>query len=142
MAISNWSPQSQRNEPSISPVRHCEWIRTSGTPFVTSPKTSAIALSICRLPLRTSRSKPTARNMPHLVGIRVAAIPRTVPVGAFSFIFERVPGLGDRSRLLRPGEIRPPLFKERCERLLGFRGAHPHSELVVLELYRPLKLFA
>src|SRR5260221_1778557 len=131
----------QRSDPSISPVKHCEWIRTSGTPFVTSPRTSASALSICPLPLRTSRSKPTARNMPHLVGIRVAAIPRTVPVGAFGFIFviRASPGLGDRSRLLRPGEIRPPLFKERCERLLGFRGADALGEFLVLESHSLLE---
>src|SRR5882724_5126009 len=29
-AKSSWSPQSQRPEPNTSPVRHCEWMRTSG----------------------------------------------------------------------------------------------------------------
>src|SRR5438552_11300478 len=86
IAISNWSRQSHRSDPSISPVRHCEWMRTSGTPAVTSPRTSASAVSTRWTPLSISRSNPNARNIPHLVGSRVEATRAAVPICAVGFI--------------------------------------------------------
>src|SRR6266571_3404425 len=144
MAISNWSPQSQRNEPSISPVRHCEWIRTSGTPFVTLPKTSASAVSTRRSPFEISRSNAMARNIPHLVGIRVLPTRRTVPACAlgFTFVFWTSAWLSNGRRFLNSGEIRRALLKKRRKCLLGFRGADALGEFLVLELYRPLNLLA
>ena len=42
IAACNWGPQSQRNEPNTSPVRHSEWTRTNtGSSFSHSPLTSA-----------------------------------------------------------------------------------------------------
>src|SRR3954468_9539885 len=87
IAISNWSRQSHRSDPSISPVKHCEWMRTNGTPAVTSPRTSASAVSTRWTPLSRSRSNPNALNIPHLVGIRVEAIRRTIPIWTVASIF-------------------------------------------------------
>ena len=48
-AISSCWRQSQRSEPKTSPVRHCEWIRTSGGAECTSPITKATASSTRRV---------------------------------------------------------------------------------------------
>src|SRR5262245_34607965 len=90
MASSNWPPQSQRSEPKISPVTHCEWTRTSGAPGLGSPCTSASAVSTVRPQTHTPRSNPIASNRPHLVGRRVDAIRHSAPVGAAAFaLFSR-----------------------------------------------------
>ena len=42
IAVVSCQPQSQRDEPNTSPVRHLEWMRTSTSPAdATSPYTSA-----------------------------------------------------------------------------------------------------
>src|ERR1700692_1147647 len=80
MAISSWSWQSQRSDPSTSPVKHCEWMRSNGMPSVGSPMTIASAVSSRRVPFDTSRSKPMASNIPHLVGMRADAMRHSGPV--------------------------------------------------------------
>src|SRR3954471_10780805 len=91
MAISSWSWQSQRSDPSTSPVKHCEWIRSNGTPSVGSPMTIASADSTRRVPFDTSRSYPMASNFPHLVGMRVAAMRQSSPVSAALIVFAIIP---------------------------------------------------
>src|ERR1700693_3582306 len=93
MAISSWSWQSQRSDPSTSPVMHCEWIRSNGTPSVTSPMTSASAVSTRRVPFEISRSYPTASNMPHLVGMRADATRQSVSVCTALIDFSLVSGM-------------------------------------------------
>src|SRR5262245_16288221 len=68
--------QSQRSDPNNSPVRHCEWIRTNGTPFDTSPMRSTIAVSTSEESPGRSRSKAIVWNTPHRVGKRVDATRR------------------------------------------------------------------
>src|SRR5258706_5221773 len=78
MARSSCSPESQRSDPSTSPVKHCEWMRTSGASPVRSPSTRAIAVWTRWTPFTTSRSKPNSSNTgPHLVGNRVETTCRT-----------------------------------------------------------------
>src|SRR5450755_489148 len=59
--------QSQRSEPKTSPVKHCEWMRTSGEPECTSPITSATASSVLA-PFPATVAKPWIRNCPQRVG--------------------------------------------------------------------------
>src|SRR5882724_12018428 len=80
IAISNCSRQWQRREPSTSPVKHCECTRSSGVPWLTSPRMRANALSLRRPRSSRRRSNPTARNTPHLVGSVVETTRRTVPM--------------------------------------------------------------
>src|SRR5271170_2456409 len=87
MAISSWSRQSQRSDPSTSPVKHCEWIRNNGTPSVRSPMTIASAVSTREVPFDTSRSNPTASNIPHLVGMRADAIRQSGPAWTMPVMF-------------------------------------------------------
>src|SRR5713226_6906449 len=87
MAISSWSWQSQRSDPSTSPVKHCEWIRSNGTPSVRSPMTIASAVSTRGVPFDTSRSNPTASNIPHLVGMRADAIRQSGPTWTTPVMF-------------------------------------------------------
>src|SRR5882762_8104802 len=109
MAIASWSPQSQRSDPSISPVKHCEWIRSSGTPAVGSPMTIASAVSTRCVPFETSRSYPMASNMPHLVGMRVDATRHSVPVCTALIVCAVIAGMALRGALLcfRNGATRP-----------------------------------
>src|SRR5262245_52162612 len=141
MASSSCPPQSQRSEPSTSPVTHCEWTRSSGTPWRGSPSTSASAVSAVRPPVATSRSKPIISNMPHLVGKRVDAIRHSAPVCAvalalFSCVDIRVDLIGASADLFgrdvghRLGEIGWTLLEEGCECLLGFCGARSLAELL------------
>src|SRR5947208_440666 len=111
MAISSWSRQSQRSDPSTSPVKHCEWIRSNGTPSFGSPMTIASADSTRRVPFDTSRSYPMASNIPHLVGMRVDATRQSSPVCAALIVFALIPSfLGvltkDLSRILRCAFLR------------------------------------
>src|SRR6476659_6189948 len=77
-AISSCCRQSQRKEPNTSPVKHWEWIRTSGTAERTSPMTRATAVSsFRRLPSPNSPSKPRIRNAPQRVGKSASATLRT-----------------------------------------------------------------
>src|SRR6266436_8841563 len=87
MAISSWSWQSQRSDPSTSPVKHCEWIRSNGTPSVGSPMTIASADSTRRVPFDTSRSYPMASNIPHLVGMWVDATRQSGPTWTMPVMF-------------------------------------------------------
>src|SRR4051812_26296385 len=58
-------------------------MRKSGAPSVRSPRTKASAVSARRVPFKISRSNPSVRNMPHLVGIRVETTCRTSPICTF-----------------------------------------------------------
>src|SRR5262245_44250111 len=138
MASSNWPPQSQRIEPNTSPVRHCEWIRRSGTPRRRSPRTRASAVSVVPPPVPPSRSNPIPSNKPHLVGKRVDAIRRSAPVGAVALalflcvdiranLFADLFGRDVRRRL---GEIGRTLLEEGCKCLFRFCGAHSLTELL------------
>src|SRR5437868_8831087 len=72
MAAANCSPQSQRNDPRISPVKHCAWMRSNGAAAVVgSPR--VIASAALALPFATSCTYPVALNRPHFVGMSVDA---------------------------------------------------------------------
>src|SRR6266568_1604591 len=146
MASSNWPPQSQRSEPNISPVRHCEWTRRSGTPWLRSPSARASAVSTVRPPVNRSRSYPIASNMPHLVGKRVDAIRHSGPVCAVAFALFSCVDIGvdlicagtdlfGRNRRRRFGEIWRTLLEERRQRFLSFCGAHAFAELAVFDFH-------
>src|SRR5689334_7521322 len=55
-------------------------MRSNGAASVTSPRTIASAVSAGWLPFETWRSNPMALNIPHLVGMRVAATCQRMPV--------------------------------------------------------------
>jgi hypothetical protein len=74
-------------------VKHCEWMRSNGAPLVNSPRTIASAVSARWLPFDTSRSNPMALNIPHLVGIRVAATRQRIPVCAVLIVSVLVPSI-------------------------------------------------
>src|SRR5438105_10706736 len=79
MAAANCSPQSQRNDPRISPVKHCAWMRSNGaTAVVGSPR--VIASAALALPFAPSCTYPVALNRPHFVGMSVDAMRRGGPV--------------------------------------------------------------
>src|SRR5262249_43830015 len=130
MASSSCPPQSQRSEPNISPVTHCEWTRSSGAAWRRSPSVSTSAVSTVRPPVPTSRSYPLAWNVPHLLGKRVDAIRHSAPVCAFAPVlcscvdirvdlmcWRRLDLFGCDGRL-RLVEIRRTLFEERGKRFL------------------------
>src|SRR6266404_8846298 len=62
-----------------------------------------------------------------------------IPDAAFQLCFASLPRT---CILLCSLEVRRTLFKERCERLLCFRRAHPRGELFVLDFYRLRDLLA
>src|ERR1700752_3203565 len=131
-------PQSQRCEPNTSPVRHCEWRRTSGAPSRRSPSTSATAVSTFWPATHMSRSNSIASNMPHFVGIRVDAIRHSAPVCAVVFALFACVNIAStlvRDRGLFGGnarrgvcEVGRPLLEERRQRFLGLRRAQPRGE--------------
>src|SRR5215813_9327619 len=144
MARSSWPPQSQRIEPNTSPVRHCEWTRTSGRPRLRSPSTRARAVSAVRPPVHTSRSNPIISNVPHLVGNRVDAIRHSTPAcAAARDLFSSVDigvdliaagtDLFGRDGCFRLVEIRRTLLEKGRQRFLGFSRAHALTELLHFE---------
>src|SRR5258705_2154056 len=125
IAISSWSLQSQRREPSTSPVEHCEWMRTKGASPRRSPSDIAIAVSTRPDPFPVSRSNPRARNTPQRVGMRVEATRRSVSVAMVEgegFMEGFLLGLS----FLGSGSV---LFEERREDRLDFGRAHPRRKL-------------
>src|SRR5262249_48500610 len=149
MASSSCPPQSQRSEPNISPVTHCEWTRRSGTPWCRSPSASTSAVSAVRAPVNRSRSYPIASNTPHLVGKRVDAIRHSAPVCAVApVLFSCVDmastsfagggadlfGRDVRRRLV---EIRRTLLEERRQCFLGVGGNDVLRELLEFTLHCP-----
>src|SRR5262245_31940848 len=144
MASSSWPPQSQRNEPNTSPVRHCEWMRKSGTPRRRSRSIRASAVSAVRPPVHTSRSNPIASNVPHRVGKRVEAIFHRGPVCAVALalvscvdiridLIRAGADLFRRDVRRRLGEIGRTLLEECRQRFLGFCGAYALTELLHFE---------
>src|SRR6185312_10193392 len=121
MAISSWSWQSQRSDPSTSPVKHCEWIRSNGIPWVRSPMTIASAVSTRRVPF-ASRSNPMALNMPHLVGMRIDAMRRSALLGAALIVFALVLGI-----LVIPDMVRHIRLRRT---LLCFRNGTARAQAV------------
>src|SRR5437867_563209 len=70
-AASSWSPQSQRCEPSASPLRHSECTRTNtGSPLATSPSVSATSSAFV-VPKRALYAWIV--NSPYFVGIFAVA---------------------------------------------------------------------
>src|SRR5262245_39371066 len=128
-ARSSWARQSQRSEPSTSPVKHCEWMRTSGASPRRSPSASTTAVSTRPEPFPTARSNPRAWNTPQRVGMRAAATQRSVGFA----VVERVAFIGglllDLS-FLGPGCV---LLEERRENRADFVRAHALRELLDLE---------
>src|SRR3954470_8508656 len=57
-------------------------MRSSGAPWVRSPRRIATAVSTRPLPCEDIRSKPIVWNTPRAVGIRAVATRRSVPAGA------------------------------------------------------------
>src|SRR5258706_205562 len=105
IASSSWPPQSQRNEPRVSPVKHCEWMRSSGAPSHTSPRISAYAVS-GGAPSATARSYPRISNAPHFVGSRAEATSRgdLVSVRSMTMLHLRTRRSARLHTLLRAGD--------------------------------------
>src|SRR5215471_2511955 len=101
--------------------------------------TSASAVSVFPPPFQTSRSKPMASNIPHLVGIRVDAIRHSAPGSAVAPVLFSCVDIGvdltaagtdlfGRDGRRRSGEIRRTLLEERRKRFLRFCRAQPLEE--------------
>src|SRR5215471_18254839 len=103
--------------------------------------TSASAVSVFRPPFQISRSKPTASNIPHLVGMRVDAIRNSAPDCAVAPVLYSCVDIGvdliaagtdlfGRDGRCRFGKIRRTLLEERRKCFLRFCGAQPLKELL------------
>src|SRR5258708_13336850 len=92
--------------------------------------TSATAVSAGRLPFDTSRSNPTAVNIPHLVGMRVDARCQSAPVCATVIVllsFQAFCGFRSSFGSL---PLRPTYLWVRngvaCTQPLDLHPLHPH----------------